>query len=187
MMRGDSMRRTLLRSLAALPVAAILAPGAAAASQASKFIVFSGLRPSPTIPTSQAHVIGWAAQTPTGWVGRVVDGNVALAEQDWPGFAAGATLVTPAGTENVINGFMDSDGVRGASVCFSDVTDGTVTGSFFRLTGHLTHAESAEAVFVLGDPISVEGNADAGEFTFTIRAAGRDVVVGNLQGWVLMS
>jgi len=74
------------------------------------------------------------------------------------------------------------------SVCFSDVTGAAVAGSFFKLTGVLTQSEAAGAIFNLGDPISVEGNADAGEFTFTIRAAGagRDAVF-NMTGPILMS
>lgn len=184
MKKTQTTRREALRSLAALPVMAMfLRPGEAAA-QASKIVLFNGVR-TDFAPGVHVHVFGWAAETARGWIGRVVDAGVATAMRDYPGFAAGATMVVPKGMADTINGHMDKDGVRGSSVCFSDVTGASIMGSTVKLTGKLTHSENP-MIFKHGDPISVEGSKDTGEFTFTIRGAGKDNVIQGFKGQILV-
>lgn len=102
----------------------------------------------------------------------MVDSGVATAMRDFPGFAAGVTMVVPKGMANTVNGHMDKDGVRAASVCLSDITDVSVMASTVKVTAKLTHAENP-MIFKLGDPVGIEGNKDAGEFTFTIRGGAK--------------
>jgi hypothetical protein len=96
-----------------------------------------------------------------------------VAKRDLPGFAGGSTTVVPRGTANTVNGYADGNGVRASTVCFASITRGDIRGSSIRLTVELTHTENP-VVFTLGAPIRVEGSAGADEFTFTIRAAGRE-------------
>lgn len=184
MARNEATRRDVLRSLAALPVTALLLRPGVATAQASKIIVFNGVQPRPE--GVSGLVFGWAAETPQGWIGRVVDAASATATRDFPGFAAGVTMIVPTGMANTINGHTDKDGVRYSGVCFSDVTGGSVMGSTVKVTGKLTHAENP-VIFKLGDPISIEGNKDTGEFTFTIRGAGKDNVMKGYKGVILTS
>ncbi len=112
-MEGNkATRRGLLRFFAALPVTAWLLRPDVAAAQASRMVVFNGVQANAPAEGPAAHVWGWAAETPQGWIGRVVDAQVATARRDYPGFAAGVTMVTPKGTSNTINGTMDNDGIR---------------------------------------------------------------------------
>lgn len=134
-------------------------------------MVFTGIEP----PRGGIydHVFGWAAETPEGWIGRVMTAHVAVATRDLPGFAEGATAVVRRGTANTVNGYTGGDGVRASTVCLASITKGDVAGSVVKLTGELTQTENP-VVFKPGAPIWIEGSVGAGEFTFTIRAAGRD-------------
>src|SRR5919197_2787081 len=84
-------RRTLVRSLAALPVAAALLPPRVAMAQTRQIILFDGIQTGLPPGSAGTNVMGWAAETPDGWVGRIVDSDVGPAQADFPGFAAGAT------------------------------------------------------------------------------------------------
>lgn len=169
--RKTAKRRDVLRSLAALPVAGLLWRPGRAGARASRIIVLTGVE----VPAGKihAHIFGWAAETPQGWVGRVMTAHVATATRDLPGFAAGSTRVVPRGTANIVNGYTDGNGVRASTVCLAGILRGVVTDSTVTLTGELTHVENS-LIFKPGDPIGVEGEKGAGEFTFTIRAAGKD-------------
>lgn len=181
----DATRRALLWSLGALPAAALLLRPGAAAGQARNQVLFGGVRVN-FAPGIDVHVFGWATQTPQGWTGHISDGAVATAMRDFPGTAAGVTMVVPKGMANTINGHMDKDGVRGASVCWPEVTGVTLTGSSIKITGKLTHAENP-MIFKLGDPVSLDGNKDTGEFTFTIRGGGKDNVIDGFKGKILLA
>jgi len=117
--------------------------------------------------------------------GRAVDAGVATAVRDFPGTAAGVTMVVPKGMANTINGHTDKDGVRASTVCFADITGGSVMGSTVKLTGKLTHAENG-MIFKLGDPVSLEGSKDSNEFTYTIRGGGKDNVLKGFKGQILI-
>lgn len=71
-----------------------------------------------------------------------------------------------------VNGYVNPEGTRGAVTCYWDITDVTIEGCYVKLVGALKLVDNP-AVFVTGDPVSVEGDVDAGEFTWTIRAAGQ--------------
>jgi len=173
---NEATRRDLLRSLAILPVTALLLqPGIAAGQAPSRIVVFNGVQVN-YLPGVDVHVFGWAAETSQGWIGRVLDGAVAIAMRDFPGFAAGTMMVVPKGMANTINGHMDKDGVRGSSICWADVIGGSVMGSTVKLTGKLTHSDNP-MIYKVGDPTNLEGNKDTGEFTYTLHGAGRDVVL----------
>jgi len=180
----EATRRTLLQSLAALPVTALLLRPRDAAAQAGKMILFNGVLAN-FAPGIDVHVFGWAAETPGGWIGRAVDAGVATAVRDFPGTAAGVTMVVPKGMANTINGHTDKDGVRASTVCFADITGGSVMGSTVKLTGKLTHAENG-MIFKLGDPVSLEGSKDSNEFTYTIRGGGKDNVLKGFKGQILI-
>ena len=179
-------RRTLVRSLAALPVAAALFPPRLAMAQTRQIILFDGIQTGLPPGAAGTNVMGWAAETPDGWVGRIVDSDVGPAQADFPGFAAGATAVVPKGTPDTLNANVSSNGIRHTDTCLSDVRDATIQGSFFRIEAALRQAQN-NLIFVPGDPVVIEGNADAGEFTFTIRAAGRDRGPLNLAGTVMIA
>ena len=179
-----TVRRTLLQSLAGLPAAALLIRPAAAATQAKQMLVFNGVLVD-AAPGIDVHVFGWAAETPEGWVGRVVDAGVAEAVADFPGAAAGTTQTVPKGTADVINGYTDKDGVRAASVCFEEVTGGSVEGSTVRLEGRLTHAENP-VIFKPGDAMRLEGDAATGEMTYILHGNGKDNVF-KLKGVLLVA
>jgi hypothetical protein len=182
---NDPTRRALVRFLGVLPAAALLFRPGAAAGQTRNLVLFHGVRAN-FAPGIDVHVFGWAAQTPQGWTGHISDGAVAAAMRDLPGTAAGVTMVVPKGMANTINGHMDKDGVRGASVCWSEVTGVTLTGATVKVTGKLTYAENP-MIFKLGDPVSLDGNKDAGEFTFTIRGGGKDNVIDGFRGKILLA
>lgn len=184
MIDDQTPRRTLLQLLAALPAVALATRPSLAATQASRVVVFNGVKEA-AAPGIDVHVFGWAAETPQGWIGRTVDAGVGEAIADFPGTAAGVTKTVPKGTPNTINGHTDKDGVRGSSVCFEDVTAGSVEGSMVKLQGRLTHAENPE-IFIIGDPMSLEGNPDTGEFTFTLRGGGKDNVF-DMKGVIIIS
>lgn len=171
---NKATRRNVIRSLAALPAMALLARPGKALAQASKIVVFNGVAPTPT-PGVNLHYFGWAAETPQGWIGRITDGPVSVAMRDFTRFAAGMTAVVPKGMANTINGHMDKDGVPAAGVCFADITGGSVTSSTINLTGKLTETEQP-VLNRPGDPVSLYGNKDTGELTYTIRGGGRDIV-----------
>ena len=42
-------------------------------------------------------------------------------------------------------------------------------------------------IFKLGDPVSLDGNKDTGEFTFTLRGGGKDNVIDGLRGQILVA
>lgn len=184
MNRTQAMRRTLLQSLAALPAAALTVRPAFAATEASRVVVFNGVAEA-AAPGVDVHVFGWAAETPQGWIGRTIDAGVGEAATDLPGAAAGMTAAVPKGTPNTINGHVTKDGVRGTSVCFEDVTEGSIEGSSVKLQGKLTHAENP-VIFKMGDPMSLEGDAETGEFTYTLRGGGKDNVF-KMKGVIIIS
>jgi len=174
MKNREALRRDLLRSFAALPVMALLSRPAVGAAQASRVVVFQGVQPNiHHMPGADFHLFGWAAETPQGWVGRVVDATVAPAMGDFPGFAAETVMVVPKGTPNTINGHVSKDGVRGSSVCFAEITGGAVAGAVVKLAGKLTVADNP-VIHKPGDPVSLEANRETGEINYLIRAAGRD-------------
>ncbi|MFQ5932470.1 MAG: hypothetical protein ACE5MM_08690 [Nitrospiraceae bacterium] len=181
---NEATRRDLLKSLATLPVAALLLPSGSAAAQARKIVVFKGVQANRR-PGMDAHVFGWAAETPQGWTGWVVDGAVSTAMRDFPGAATGTMRVVPKGTPNTINGIMNKDGIRGSTVCFEEVTSGSVMGSIVKLRGELRYAENP-MIFKRGDPMTVEGNLETGEFTYTLRGGGKDNVF-KMKGQILTS
>ena len=169
----QTARRNLLLSLVTLPITALVLPRALAATEVKRIVVFGGV-----LRGAQGwdhHAFGWGAETAQGWTGRVVDGWERAAVRDFPGFAAGVTAVAPKGMAHTINGDTDKDGVRGASVCFENVTEGSVVGSTVKLRGSIIAAENP-TVFRLGDPMTMEGNADTGEFVYTLRGGGKDNV-----------
>ena len=180
----DTTRRNMLVALAALPAGAMLLRPNAAAAAASKFIVFNGVKTFEG-PGIDVRVFGWAAQTAEGWTGFTVDAPVSVAKRDFAGTAAGTTQITPKGMANTINGHTDKDGVRATGVCFQEITDGSVEGSIVKLKGKLTHAENP-IIFKLGDPMTLEGNADTGEFTYSLRGGGKDNVF-KMKGMILVS
>ncbi len=174
MKKHEPTRREVLCSLAALPAMALLLRPGAAVAQASKIVVFNGVAPTPT-PGVNLHYFGWAAENPQGWTGRITDGPVSVAMRDFARFAAGMTAVVPKGMANTINGHMDKDGVPAAGVCFADITGGSVTSSTINFTGKLTDTEHP-VLNRPGDPVSIYGNKDSGELTYTIRGGGKDIV-----------
>ncbi len=174
MKNREALRRDLLRSFVALPVMALLSRPGLAAAQTSKVVVFQGVQKNiHHMRGADFHLFGWAAETPQGWIGRVVDATVAAAMSDFPGFAAETVMVVPKGTPNTINGHMSKDGVRGSSVCFAEITGGTVTGSVVKLVGKLSVADNP-VIHKSGDPVSLEANRETGEINYVIRAAGQD-------------
>ena len=113
------------------------------------------------------------------------DWTIAVAEQDLPGSASFAPrVVVPKGTPNTINGAV-IEGARLAVTCYWDISEVTLLAPYFKLTGILRMMDNAR-IFVPGDPVSVEGNADAGEFTWTIRGAGQDRGPTNYTGQILI-
>lgn len=182
MTREMISRRQVVTGIGLGALAAALLPDRSAVAQAQRIAVFSGVgTPRPGL---DLHVFGWGAQTAAGWTGRIVDSAIAVAERDFAGFAAGTTAIVPKGMANTINGYMDKDGIRGTSVCFSEVTDVAVSGSSVGFTARLTHAENP-VIFKLGDPVTVVGDANTGEMTFTIRGGGKDNVF-KLKGTILV-
>lgn len=179
-------RRTLVRSLAALPVAAALFPPRVAIAQTRQIILFEGVQTGLPPEATGTIVAGWAAETPDGWIGRIVDSSVGSAQADFPGFAAGTTAVVPQGTPDTLNSRVSPNGIRVTDTCFSDVHDATIQESFFRIEAALRQTQN-NLLFVPGDPVVIEGNADAGEFTFTVRAAGQDRGPTNLAGTVMIA
>lgn len=184
MKKHQPTRREVLRSLAVLPATALLLRPGGAVAQASKIVVFNGVAPTPT-PGVDLHYFGWAAETPQGWIGRITDGPVSVAMRDFARFAAGMTAVVPKGMANTINGHMDKDGVPAAGVCFADITGGSVMGSTIKFTGKLTDTEHP-VLNRPGDPVSMDGNKDKGDLTYTIRGGGRDIIYKG-KGLILMS
>lgn len=181
---GKTTRREMLLAAAALPVgAALLSPDAAVAG-VHRLIVFNGVQ---TFEGTGIYLVvfGWAAQTADGWTGRVVDGGVSEAKRDFAGTAAGTTRIVPKGMANTINGYTDKDGVRATGVCFEEVTDGSIDGPIVKLKGRLTHAENP-VIFKLGDPMTLEGNAETGEFTYSLRGGGKDNVF-KMKGTILLA
>ena len=181
---NDATRRSMLLALAALPAGAMLLRPNAAAAQANKFIVFNGMTTFEG-PGIDVLVFGWAAQTAEGWIGYTVDGGASVAKRDFVGTAAGTTRIVPKGMANTINGYTDKDGVRATSVRFEGITDGSVEGPIVKLKGKLIYAENP-VIFKLGDPMTLEGNADTGEFTYTLRGGGKDNVL-EMKGIILVS
>lgn len=177
-------RRVLLQSLAALPAAALLTRAGLAQAATGKMIVFDGT----TLVAGgkiEVRAFGWAAETQNGWIGIVVDAGTADAMRDMVGTATGVTAVVPKGMAGTINGFMDKDGVRGASVCFEEVTSASISGSKVRIEGKLIAAENP-VIFKPGDPMTMEGDASTGEFLYTLRGGGKDNKF-NMKGIVLIS
>lgn len=177
-------RRLLLQSLAALPAAALLTQSDLAQAATGKMIVFNGT----TLIADgkiEVRVFGWAAETPNGWTGIVVDAGIANAMRDMVGFATGVTAVVPKGMSGTINGFIDKDGVRGTSVCFEEVTSASIAGSKVRIEGKLIAAENP-VIFKPGDPMTMEGDASTGEFLYTLRGGGKDNKF-NMKGIILIS
>lgn len=183
---GDNLlhRRRLIRAFAALPMGAALLASGTARATSHRIVVFGAVLPG-FAPGIDVHVFGWAAQGPDGWIGQTVDAGVSEAVQDFPGFAAGVTATVPKGTAHTINGFTDKDGVRATGVCFEKVTDGSIEGAIVKLKGELTHAENP-AIFKIGDPMSLEADAESGAFTYTLRGGGKDNVF-HMKGQVLIS
>lgn len=177
-----STRRHALQALAAAPMAALLLRPSLAAAQATKIVAFHG---TTAINGITVHAFGWAAQTPDGWIGEVVDAASSVAMRDFAGTATGTTKIVPKGMANTINGHTDKDGVRATSVCFEEVTEGSIEGSTVTLKGKLTHAENP-VIFRNGDPMTLEGNADTGEFTYTLHGGGKDNVF-KMKGRILVS
>ncbi len=181
---AGTTRREMLLAAAALPAGAALLSPSAAVAGVHRLIVFNG---GITFegPGIDVVVFGWAAQTAEGWTGRVVDAGVSTAKRDFVGTAAGTTQVVPKGMANTINGYTDKDGVRATGVCFEEVTDGSIDGPIVKLKGRLTHAENP-VIFKLGDPMTLEGNADTGEFTYSLRGGGKDNVF-KMKGTIILS
>lgn len=180
---NTATRRKALQALAAVPMASLLLrPSVVAAAQATKVVAFYG---TTAINGITVHAFGWAAQTPEGWVGQVVDAASSVAMRDFAGTATGITEIVPKGMANTINGHTDKDGVRASSVCFEEVTNGSVEGSKVRLEGKLTHAENP-VIFKIGDPMTMEGDADTGELTYTLRGGGKDNVF-KMKGAIFVS
>ncbi len=175
-------RRLLLRSFAALPAAALVLRPQTAFAAATKIITFNG---SVLVAGGKIEVraFGWAAETADGWIGIAVDAGIANAMRDMVGTAAGATAVVPKGMSGTINGHMNTDGVRGTSVCFEEVTEASISGSKVSIQGKLIVAENP-MIFKPGDPMTVEGDASTGEFTYTLRGGGKDNVF-DMKGVIL--
>ncbi len=181
---AGTTRREMILAAAALPAgAALLAPGAAVAG-AHRLIVFNG---GITFegPGIDLIVFGWAMQTADGWTGILVDGPASVAKRDFVGTATGVTRVVPKGMANTINGHTDKDGVRATGVCFEKITDGSIDGPIVKLKGELTHAENP-VIFKLGAPMTFEGNADTGEFTYSLRGGGKNNVF-KMKGTIILS
>lgn len=180
---NDTTRRNMLLACAALPVGALLLRSNVARAQAKKVILFDGVKTFEG-PGIDVRVFGWAVQTAEGWIGQTVDAGISVAKRDFVGYAAGTTRVIPKGMAGTINGYTDKDGVRATSVCFEEIVDGSVEGPVVKLRGRLTHAENP-VIFKVGDPMSLEGNADTGEFTYNLRGGGKDNVF-DLKGTILV-
>ena len=183
MSKDVTTRRLLLQSLAVLPAAALVLRPDTALAAASKVIVFKG---GVFVAGGKIEVqtFGWAAETEQGWIGSVVDAGVADAMRDMVGAAAGVTAVVPKGMSGTINGHMTKDGVRGASVCFEEVTGATISGSKVTIEGKLVAAENP-VIFKPGDPMRMEGDASTGEYVYTLRGGGKDNVF-NMKGVILI-
>ena len=172
MSKIETSRRMLLRSLAAMPAAALVLRPDIALAATSKMIVFKG---STFIAGGKIEIqtFGWAAETENGWTGSVVDAGIADAVRDMVGTAAGMTAVVPKGMSDTINGFTNKDGVRGTSVCFEEVTGASISGSKFTIDGKLVAAENS-IIFKPGDPMRVEGDASTGQYKYMLRGGGKD-------------
>ena len=181
---AGTTRREMLLAVAALPAGAALLSPSAAVAGGHRLIVFNGGLTFEG-PGIDLIVFGWAMQTADGWTGNVVDAPASLAKRDFVGTATGVTRVVPKGMANTINGHTDKDGVRSTGVCFEKITDGSIDGPMVSLKGELTHAENA-VIFKMGDPMTFEGNADTGEFKYSLRGGGKDNVF-TLQGTILLS
>ena len=166
----------------ALPAAALVLRPQTAFAAATKIITFNG---SVLVAGGKVEVraFGWAAETADGWTGIAVDAGIANAMRDMVGTAAGATAVVPKGMSGTINGHMNKDGVRGTSVCFEEVTEASISGSKVSIQGKLIVAENP-MIFKPGDPMTVEGDANTGEFTYTLRGGGKDNVF-DMKGVIL--
>ncbi len=183
MNKDGTNRRLLLQSLAVLPAAALVLRPDTARAAASKVIVFKG---GVFVAGGKIEVqtFGWAAETEDGWTGYVVDAGIANAMRDMVGTATGVTAVVPKGMSGTINGHMDKDGVRGASVCFEEVTGATISGTKVTIEGKLVAAENP-VIFKPGDPMRMEGDASTGEYVYTLRGGGKDNVF-KIKGVILI-
>ncbi len=184
MIGEDATRRNMLRALALLPAGGLLLRPSGSAAAANKIIVFD-IATRFEGPGIDLRVFGWAAQTPDGWTGQTVDAGISIATRDFAGTAAGTTRIVPKGMSNTINGWTDKDGVRASSVCFEEVTDGSVEGPIVKLKGKITSAENP-IIFRIGDPMTFEGNADTGEATYMLHGGGKDNVF-KMKGMILVS
>ena len=184
MLENVPSRRLLLRSFAALPAAALVIRPQTAFAAATKIITFNG---STLVAGGKVEVraFGWAAETDAGWTGIVVDAGTANAMRDMVGTAAGMTAVVPKGMSGTINGHMNTDGVRGTSVCFEEVTGASISGSKITIDGKLIAAENP-IIFKHGDPMKVEGDASTGEFRYTLHGGGKDNVF-DMKGVILIA
>jgi hypothetical protein len=177
-------RRLLLQSLVALPAAALALKPQTALAAATRIITFNG---SVLVAGGKVEVraFGWAAETEAGWTGIVVDAGTANAMRDMVGTATGMTAVVPKGMSGTINGHMNTDGVRGTSVCFEEVTGASISGSKVTIEGKLFAAENP-MIFKHGDPMRMEGDASTGEFKYTLHGGGKDNVF-DMKGVVLIA
>ena len=181
---GKTNRRQLLQSLATLPAAALVMAPQTAMAAATKIITFNG---SIFVAGGKVEVraFGWAAETADGWTGIAVDAGIADAMRDMVGTATGMTAVVPKGMSGTINGHMNTDGVRGTSVCFEEVTSASISGSKVVIEGKLVAAENP-MIFKHGDAMRVEGDASTGEFKYMLHGGGKDNFF-DMKGVVLIS
>ena len=117
--------------------------------------------------------------------GISVDAGIADAMRDMVGTATGMTAVVPKGMSGTINGHMNTDGVRGTSVCFEEVTGASISGSKVVIEGKLVAAENP-MIFKHGDAMRVEGDASTGEFKYMLHGGGKDNFF-DMKGVVLVS
>lgn len=181
---AGTTRREMLLAAAAFPAGAALLSPSAAVAGAHRLVVFNGVYTFEG-PGIDVLVFGWAMQTADGWTGNVVDAPASVSKRDFVGTATGITRVVPKGMANTINGHTDKDGVRATGVCFEEITDGSIDGPIIKLKGRLTHAENP-VIFKQGDAMTFEGNADTGEFTYTLRGGGKDNVF-KMKGTIILS
>ncbi len=181
---GKTNRRQLLQSLATLPAAALVMAPQTAMAAATKIITFNG---SIFVAGGKVEVraFGWAAETADGWTGIAVDAGIADAMRDMVGTATGMTAVVPKGMSGTINGHMNTDGVRGTSVCVEEVTSASISGSKVVIEGKLVAAENP-MIFKHGDAMRVEGDASTGEFKYMLHGGGKDNFF-DMKGVVLIS
>ncbi len=133
----------------------------------------------------EVRAFGWAAETADGWTGIAVDAGFADAMRDMVGTATGMTAVVPKGMSGTINGHMNTDGVRGTSVCFEEVTSASISGSKVVIEGKLVAAENP-MISKHGDAMRVEGDASTGEFKYMLHGGGKDNFF-DMKGVVLVS